>query len=350
MSRKICISKRLFLISIFVLLLAISSANLSNFLVKKPTILKTRAEDVKNENLIINGEPALENEFPYFAYIKAENSKGYSICGGSLIGESWVLTASHCVRNFDAKEIFVIIGLNTLDTILVAQFASPVKEVVLHQSVSDSVVEDIALLKLTNPAVGVPIISIPDPHDKDGVKTPESFPENLYKNDSGTIIGFGEYLENESGKFPGKLLKGKNDIGNTSGEIGKSNFLIHLYAKTGPSVNACFGDSGGPFIMLINNRPQVVGVATGTIFCAINSFYTSVANVSSWINGITGIKYESGAKLNDVYPKQTSQAHICTSNVGYEECTKKYQFCAWYARCEQCAVKGTSNNMVCGKN
>lgn len=347
MRGKICISKRLLLISFFVLLLTIGTVYFSNFLVKKPATVKTRAEEVKDENLIINGVPAEENEFPYFAYIKSENNSGSRICGGSLIGEKWVLTAAHCVKNFDAKEIFVIIGLNTLNTKLVAQFASSVAEVILH---TDTPAQDIAVLRLTNPAVGVPILSIPNPYDENGKINPASFPENKLKNSRGTIIGFGEHLENEPGKFPGALYKGEVDIGGTSGEVGKSTYMVLLYAKTGPNVNACFGDSGGPFIMVINDKPQVVGVATGTIACALNTYYTGVANIASWIYAKTGIKYESGVESGAIYPKQTSQAHICTSKDGYVPCTQQYQFCAWYAKCEQCAVKGTSSNVVCGKN
>jgi len=46
------------------------------------------------ENRIIGGEKAEVNEYPWMVRVKT----GIFTCGGSLISDSWILTAAHCVN------------------------------------------------------------------------------------------------------------------------------------------------------------------------------------------------------------------------------------------------------------
>lgn len=352
MRGKICITKRLLLISFLVLLLAIGTVYLSNFLVKKPATVKTRAEEVKDENLIINGVPAEENEFPYFALISIRKSDGFRTCGGSLIGEKWVLTAAHCVNGFNPSDVFVVIGLNIIDSKLNAQFTTPVDEIkyVDQDEKSLHLVDDIALLKLTKPAKGVPYISIPNPNDNGVERDIKKYPEQLYKNNRGLIVGFGEY-DVTSRDLSNILRKGTVDIADTTGNVDKSEDKILLYSKTGSDVNACYGDSGGSFIMTINNKPQVVGVASSISLCALNMRYTSVAYFANWIKKVTGIEYESGVYYMPfgpkfLYPRQTSYGYICTDSTNKSDCELKGRVCAWYS-CNRCSVRGTGSEVAC---
>lgn len=53
--------------------------------------------------LIIGGKPASVREFPHSArlgYLTQDNDITWD-CGGSLISESFVLTAAHCLKNSD---------------------------------------------------------------------------------------------------------------------------------------------------------------------------------------------------------------------------------------------------------
>lgn len=63
---------------------------------------------------IINGTPSELNEFPFSVSLQALSDSKYThFCGGTYIGNGWILTASHCLYK-DNMDIFVVVGGNDL--------------------------------------------------------------------------------------------------------------------------------------------------------------------------------------------------------------------------------------------
>ena len=114
---------------------------------------------------------------------------------------------------------------------------------------------DIALLRLSKKAKGVPTISIPNPdRNADKKIDPEEYPEEVYKGNSGTIIGYGS-TENKDISYD--LLKGTVYI-QENGEGAQDKFGLTSKKMLVPAVEIRVDLS----IMVINNKPQVIGVTS----------------------------------------------------------------------------------------
>ena len=56
----------------------------------------------------MGGRPADPDEWPWLAAILTPGDGQY--CGGTLISDSYVLTAAHCVDQYSAREVLVKLG------------------------------------------------------------------------------------------------------------------------------------------------------------------------------------------------------------------------------------------------
>src|SRR2546423_900823 len=68
------------------------------------------SRDVGNGR-IVGGEESQAHEFPWLAEIK---KAGHHICGGSILNPHFVLTAAHCLQEFDMDQLRVFAGEHNL--------------------------------------------------------------------------------------------------------------------------------------------------------------------------------------------------------------------------------------------
>lgn len=247
------------LLSLFALLVAVNAGVLHDF-----------------DPRIVNGEDAKLGEIPFQVSLQSTSSKSH-FCGGSVIGPNYVLTAAHCVVNRAPNALQVVVGtVRWADQTNVHQ----VEKVITHESykVSDSYVNDIALLKTKTPfKMGKYISTVPLPNANEPV--PAKSPA--------VVSGWGTL--SVGGQIPNTLQKAKLEITdqNTCKNAYKSMRMniydSHICASDPKATRgACNGDSGGPLVV----NGKVVGVVSWSYSCALAKYptvYTRVASHIAWI-------------------------------------------------------------------
>ncbi|CAI9576648.1 unnamed protein product [Staurois parvus] len=103
---------------------------------------------------VVNGEDARPHSWPWQISLQYQGSSGAwgHTCGGTLISENWVLTAAHCISSSRTYRVFM--GKHSLQ---IAEeegsvAISPEKIIVHEKWNSLFILNDIALIKLSQPA------------------------------------------------------------------------------------------------------------------------------------------------------------------------------------------------------
>ncbi len=94
---------------------------------------------------IVGGESARTSTWGWAVSISIKST---SLCGGSIISSSWIISAAHCLSGIAASQVIVFAGSNT-------RFAGQPRvasRIIVHPNyVSSTKVNDIALIQLSSP-------------------------------------------------------------------------------------------------------------------------------------------------------------------------------------------------------
>uniref|UniRef100_A0A8D0W4S5 pancreatic elastase II n=1 Tax=Sus scrofa TaxID=9823 RepID=A0A8D0W4S5_PIG len=102
---------------------------------------------------VVGGEDARPNSWPWQVSLQYDSSGQWRhTCGGTLVDQSWVLTAAHCISS--SRTYRVVLGRHSLSTNEPGSLAVKVSKLVVHQDWNSNQLSkgnDIALLKLASP-------------------------------------------------------------------------------------------------------------------------------------------------------------------------------------------------------
>jgi len=244
---------------------------------------------------VIKGEPAKINTIPWTVALTRKGSFGIfggsarPFCGGTLINDRYIVTASHCVDGQTAKGIIIL--LNEEDFLISSETVGGtqrvgVEKIIMHPNYSRRNVDnDIALIKLDTPVrlgPGSPLVPACLPANND----------NDFNGQIATVAGWG--TTQEGGRVSESLQKVEvpiitNAICNSaqtrySGKI-TENMLCAGNVSSGGK-DACQGDSGGPLIIDNGTRKTLVGVVSWGYGCGQKrapGVYNRVARYPDWI-------------------------------------------------------------------
>ncbi|XP_059475791.1 phenoloxidase-activating factor 2-like [Neocloeon triangulifer] len=233
---------------------------------------------------------ARQGEWPWHVAVLEKPDDLY-VCGGSLLDESWVLTAAHCVDDYvgGSGESKLKVRLGEFDVASVKETLPhqerDVASVVLHPGFDNrSLAHDIALIRLTAPAQHRPNVDI--------VCLPRRDQDNSAGFRRCVITGWGR--RNEAAEHSSQLKEVQVPLWeHTQCERALKDKFGPSYALPDTAIcagaegqDACDGDGGGPLVCEDAGQWYQVGVISFGIGCGRKNtpgVYTRVSRYERWI-------------------------------------------------------------------
>jgi len=237
------------------------------------------------QRMIVGGVAARPWEFPWQASLRRKATNSH-FCGGFIINDRWIMTASHCASGETPAILSIVIGDHTRnDNNNAVRRTLDVERVIMHPDYNArTLVNDIALVKLTA-ASAIQFNANVQP-----VCAPESTDSYDYRK---TVCSGWGTLSSGGACCPQTLQY-------VSMNITTNAFCNNAYPRDqitadmicasdntgGNQRDSCQGDSGGPLIVQnTNGRWEVVGIVSWGIGCASGypGVYARVGHFESWI-------------------------------------------------------------------
>ena len=260
----------------------------SNSALSAPTPIEPR---------IIGGHQAAQNDWGSIVRLTSGDVKSGSGCGASFLGGKYVLTAAHCLVDFQdndellkPSDINIYIGIYNLSNPTVAL---PVKAYYVHKDYQESPFRnDIAIVELKESFVWPEKVTL-------GADPYATMPTSEF-----TVAGWG--VTNTTTQQTATILRevsvpfvslGRCQAQYGSYRIDETSFCAGSIVG---GIDSCQGDSGGPIVDEFKRQVGIVSWGEGCAEPGKYGVYTNVAKYKDWIEQhSSGISYPQFLLLNN---------------------------------------------------
>ncbi|CAG9769370.1 unnamed protein product [Ceutorhynchus assimilis] len=198
---------------------------------------------------IVNGTTAENGEFPYI--VQLLDYSNYFLCGGSIIGDRWILTAGHCIETGEGGT--VVYGTNVLAENRHLNTSIKIKDSYLHplfnyNNTPSGIVPyfDVGIIELEH---AIPFDSNAQPVQLVNSSAQVPFHQNGTLSGWGVTETYGE-VSNYLQKINLQLLN-DTECGQKIGDYAGADIFnsTHNLCSDDYFNGECFGDSGSPFVV-----------------------------------------------------------------------------------------------------
>lgn len=257
----------------------------------------------REDGLALSAQIGLE-----VSYAFGGDVSDYTFCGGSYLGDRWVLTAAHCVEGVAKDSIIVNLGSDDVSNALPQANLLKVENLYIHKHYQqpNTYSNDVALLRLADTPTGH-VSAIP-------LASTTALEQAI-----------------EAGQYARALGRGVQDVVLFNGLLAGSS-VTPLYEVQLPLVSTaicqetlavyepstrlddsmlcagdgqggsgvCFGDSGGPLTLNVGGQEQLIGLTSWGIGCALPNLYDVFARTPQFTQQIDALKRGEVDTLGDL--------------------------------------------------
>ncbi|KAJ2722071.1 hypothetical protein GGI07_003558 [Coemansia sp. Benny D115] len=244
---------------------------------------------------IIGGKPAPLSSFPSVVSLQILTASGVGFCGGTLVTDSLVVTAAHCVYNYNTGGTWPIGGMRVGlgNVVLAEQHFDHVLSVHVHPDFDPR-----------EPRNDIAVLEIPSITGRVGGAAPATiYTGSLEPRMRLTAVGWGRTTTGGGGRLPDRLQQTEIAVGEVAS---CRRFVPRFESSNGPQIctenrlmpgtDTCQGDSGTGVFAMMDGRMYLAGLTSyganlaGDPTCALNdgyAIYTHVAYYRAFIDGLS---------------------------------------------------------------
>jgi len=230
--------------------------------------------------LIVGGEEAEKNEFPYHISLQYLSQH---LCGATVLNQNWVITAAHCIIAPESS-YSIVAGEHNLYSNDNTEQRRKVSKFIIHENYYDSptqTLNDIALVRLELPLELNDVVQA-IPLAGQGQKDVSG---NAWVTGWGYTYENG-YLSNILRKVQMPVLsKSECDWAFAGSGLVIEDHMVCAGVPQGGK-DSCQGDSGGPMVCSNNGFNYLCGVVSWGVGCGRPGYpgvYTRVSSFNEWV-------------------------------------------------------------------